>query len=165
MKQFLLLMQISIRALAGENEKPNVILFLMDDLGLGDIGVYNSKSKIPTPNLDLIAKQGFQFFDAHAASSVCSPSRYSLMTGRYSLEKIKQRQMQPHQPHLGQMFKKAGYLTALVGKNQPIAETFTATDYSKKKLKKLRKKKKEYIKRVYTQGKRQNGQDKYSHVF
>ena len=63
-------------------EKPNILLILADDLGYGDVSCYNDKSKVPTPNLDRLAREGMRFTDAHAASTVCTPSRYSLMTGR-----------------------------------------------------------------------------------
>ena len=61
---------------------PNVIVILADDLGYGDIGCYNPESKIPTPNLDRLAKQGMRFTDAHSPCTVCTPTRYSLMTGQ-----------------------------------------------------------------------------------
>ena len=66
-------------------KKPNVIILLSDDVGIGDLEVYNSKSKIKTPHLNKMARNGFRFLDAHSASSKCSPSRYMLLTGRYSL--------------------------------------------------------------------------------
>ena len=163
------LLSLLIQCILAGRKKPNVVILLCDDLGLGDIGIYNSKSKIKTPNLNKIAKQGFRFYDAHSASSKCGPSRYSLMTGRYSLEKLKDRKMHPHQPHLGQMFKKSGYFTGIVGKHQPIAEEYLATDYTEEELKYFHKQKREYKKRVYTtgdiSGKRTTHEDKYSHVF
>jgi arylsulfatase A-like enzyme len=58
------------------------VVILADDLGYGDVGCYNSKSNIPTPNIDRLAKQGMRFTDAHSPSTVCTPSRYSLLTGR-----------------------------------------------------------------------------------
>ena len=64
-------------ALLIKAKKPNVILILADDLGIGDVGAYNSKSKIKTPNIDRLAKEGFQFLDAHAASSRCGPRSVS----------------------------------------------------------------------------------------
>jgi len=70
-----------------ENEKkshPNVVIILADDLGYGDPQVYNSESKIPTPHIDGLAKQGMRFTDAHTPSSVCTPTRYALLTGRYA---------------------------------------------------------------------------------
>ena len=63
-------------------ENPNIILILADDLGYGDIGCYNPESKVPTPNLDRLAQEGLMFMDAHAPSTVCTPSRYSVLTGR-----------------------------------------------------------------------------------
>jgi arylsulfatase A-like enzyme len=61
---------------------PNIIFIFADDLGYGDVGCYNRESKVPTPNLDKLAKQGVLFTDAHAPATVCTPSRYSVMTGR-----------------------------------------------------------------------------------
>ena len=63
---------------------PNVLVILADDLGYGDVGVYNPESKIPTPNLDELAADGMRFTDAHAPDGVCSPTRYGLLTGRYA---------------------------------------------------------------------------------
>ena len=142
-------------------DKPNVIILLCDDLGLGDIGIYNSKSKIPTPNLNKIAKKGFRFYDSHSSSSKCGPSRYSLMTGRYALDKKADREMKPEQPHLAQMFKKSGYFTGIVGKHQPIASEYNPVDQSKKDLNKIRKKKQKYKSKFYTDMKRVMKQDKY----
>jgi len=65
-------------------ERPNIVFILADDLGYGDVGCYNAKSKIPTPHLDRLAREGMRFRDAHAPSSVCTPTRYALLTGRYA---------------------------------------------------------------------------------
>lgn len=67
-----------------ENSSPNVVIILADDLGYGDPQVYNSESKIPTPNINSLAKEGMRFTDAHTPSSVCSPTRYGILTGRYA---------------------------------------------------------------------------------
>jgi arylsulfatase A len=64
-------------------DRPNIIVILADDQGLGDVSAYNPKGKIPTPNLDRLAAEGMRFTDAHTSSGVCTPSRYSLLTGRY----------------------------------------------------------------------------------
>ncbi|MBM3981992.1 MAG: hypothetical protein FJ304_17300 [Planctomycetes bacterium] len=65
-------------------EKPNVVIVLADDLGYGDVSCYNpERGKIPTPNIDALAKGGMRFTDAHSSSGVCSPTRYTLLTGRY----------------------------------------------------------------------------------
>jgi len=62
---------------------PNIVIIYADDMGYGDLACQNPGSKIPTPNLDSLAQQGMRFTDAHSTSGVCSPSRYSLLTGRY----------------------------------------------------------------------------------
>ena len=64
--------------------RPNIVYILADDMGYGDMGCNNPDSKIPTPNLDCLAREGMRFTDAHAPSSVCSPSRYAILTGRYA---------------------------------------------------------------------------------
>lgn len=71
-------------AAAALDAAPNFVVLLADDLGYGDVGVYNPRSKIPTPNLDRLAGQGIRFTDAHTPSGVCSPTRYALLTGRYA---------------------------------------------------------------------------------
>ena len=64
--------------------KPNILVILADDLGYGDVQCYNpERGKIPTPNIDRLASQGIRFTDGHSSSGVCSPSRYTLLTGRY----------------------------------------------------------------------------------
>jgi arylsulfatase A-like enzyme len=62
--------------------RPNIVLILADDLGYGDVGCYNAGSKVPTPNLDRLASEGMRFTDAHSPATVCTPTRYSLMTGQ-----------------------------------------------------------------------------------
>ncbi|MEM6505211.1 MAG: arylsulfatase [Planctomycetota bacterium] len=62
-------------------EHPNILVILTDDLGYGDIGVYNPDSKIPTPHIDKLADQGMMFTDAHSPATVCTPTRFSVMTG------------------------------------------------------------------------------------
>ena len=65
------------------HDKPNIVFILADDMGYGDAGCYNADSKVPTPNIDKLAKQGMRFTDAHTPSSVCTPTRYAFLTGRY----------------------------------------------------------------------------------
>lgn len=69
---------------ASKNPKPNIIYILADDLGIGDLTFYNEKGKIPTPNLDKMGAEGMKFTDAHTSSSVCTPTRYGILTGRYN---------------------------------------------------------------------------------
>jgi arylsulfatase A-like enzyme len=64
-------------------ELPNIIFIMADDLGYGGLGCYGA-TQIPTPHCDRLAQEGMRFTDAHSPSSVCSPSRYGVLTGRYS---------------------------------------------------------------------------------
>ncbi|SDS64109.1 arylsulfatase [Gramella sp. MAR_2010_147] len=105
--------------------KPNVILILADDLGYGDIGVYNEYSLVPTPNIDTLASQGIRFTDAYCPIAICSPTRYSLLTGTYAwrsrkkhgvMRNYERSMMKDGQLTLPQMFQKSGYTTAGFGK-------------------------------------------------
>lgn len=78
------LLAVSSLSAADRLSSPNVVLILADDMGWGDPQCYQPDSKIPTPNLDRLAAEGIKFTDAHTPSSVCTPTRYSLLTGRYS---------------------------------------------------------------------------------
>ena len=70
---------------AQADEKPNIIFIMADDLGYGDVQCLNpDRGKIPTPHMDQVAADGMTFLDAHTTSSVCTPTRYSIMTGRYN---------------------------------------------------------------------------------
>ena len=66
------------------SSKPNIILIYTDDQGYGDFSLLNKESKFKTPNLDRLAKEGMVFTDGHSSDTVCTPSRYGLLTGRYS---------------------------------------------------------------------------------
>ena len=63
-------------------ETPNIVIILADDLGYGDISCYTPESKVQTPYVDQLAKEGMRFTDAHSPSTVCTPTRYSILTGR-----------------------------------------------------------------------------------
>lgn len=63
--------------------KPNIIVIYTDDQGFGDASCLNPEAKFQTPNLDRLAKEGVSFTNAHSPDSVCTPSRYGLLTGRY----------------------------------------------------------------------------------
>ena len=108
--------------IASETRPPNVVFIYGDDVGYGDVGVYGSE-KIPTPNIDRLAKEGIQFLDGHCTAATCTPSRFSMLTGLYGFRKgvgI----LPPDAPlciptnilTLPKMFKKAGYDTAVIGK-------------------------------------------------
>ncbi len=106
-------------------KKPNVIIILADDLGFGDVSCFNPESKIRTENIDRLANEGMRFTDSHGTSSVCSPSRYGLLTGRYNwrsrlksfvLPGDSQALIEYDRKTLAHMFKENGYNTAVVGK-------------------------------------------------
>ena len=64
-------------------ESPNIVFILADDMGYGEVGAYNPDSKVPTPCLNTLAREGMIFTDAHSGSAVCTPTRYGVLTGRY----------------------------------------------------------------------------------
>jgi arylsulfatase A-like enzyme len=98
---------------------------LADDLGWGDIGAYSRESKIPTPNIDRLISEGRKFTDAHSPSSVCTPTRYGILTGRYAWRtKLKSSVIWPwetpliseNRTTLPELLKEKGYRTAMFGK-------------------------------------------------
>ncbi len=104
---------------------PNVIYILADDLGYGDIGAFNPEGKINTPHIDQLTKEGMKFTDAHSPSAVCTPTRYGIMTGRYSWRSPlkqgvltgKSKALIPEtRTTIASLMKKAGYETAFIGK-------------------------------------------------
>jgi len=104
---------------------PNIVFILADDLGYGDVQCLNPKGKILTPHLNHLAAQGIVFTDAHSSSSVCTPTRYGLLTGRYNwrsrLKSGVQGGMSPpliesNRPTVASFLKQHGYHTACVGK-------------------------------------------------
>ncbi|WP_420428524.1 sulfatase family protein [Kordiimonas sp.] len=102
---------------------PNIIIINVDDLGYGDVGAYGAE-KILTPNIDKLASDGMRFTDAHAASAVCSPSRYALLTGEYParinfwLPVFAKTPLMVDEAKttVASMLKESGYSTAIVGK-------------------------------------------------
>ncbi len=104
---------------------PNIIIILADDQGFGDVSALNADSKIPTPHIDRIADEGIIFSDAHTSSSVCTPTRYSLLTGRYHWRTHLQKGVlggfsppliAPDRLTIAGLLKEQGYYTACVGK-------------------------------------------------
>src|SRR3954452_24301769 len=63
---------------------PNIVYILADDMGVGDVRSYTPTSPVNTPNIDRIANAGMRFTDAHSLDSVCTPSRYGILTGQYA---------------------------------------------------------------------------------
>ena len=78
------LVALTLTTQAAEPSHPNVIFVLADDLGIGDVSPTNPDCKIKTPHLQAMADEGITFFDAHSSSSVCTPTRYGVLTGRYN---------------------------------------------------------------------------------
>ena len=108
----------------GEMTRPNVIFIMADDLGYGDMGCYGA-THFETPACDRLAREGMRFTDAHSPSAVCTPTRYSVLTGRYAwrtwlknwvLQENHPLLLDPERLTLGDMFRKAGYTTGCVGK-------------------------------------------------
>jgi len=108
-----------------ENQHPNIIYILADDLGYGDVKTFNPEGKIPTPNLDDMAANGIKFTDAHTSSAVCTPTRYGILTGRYNwrstlkksvLSGYSKSLIKQERTTVGDMLKKQGYATAYIGK-------------------------------------------------
>lgn len=98
--------------------RPNIVLILADDLGYGDLSCYGA-TKIKTPNIDRLAREGIRFTDAHSAASLCSPSRYGLMTGRYPWRlhrKGNDYRLEAGRLTLASLLKSQGYRTAAIGK-------------------------------------------------
>lgn len=108
-----------------EETLPNIIYVLADDLGYGDIAIFNPDGKIKTPNLDAIAKQGMRFTDAHTSSAVCTPTRYGIITGRYNwrsplkssvLTGNSKALIPNNRTTVASLLQKEGYETAFIGK-------------------------------------------------
>jgi len=113
----------ALPSLARAAERPNIVIILADDVGYGDIGCYGA-TKVKTPNLDRLAREGLRFTDGHAASATCTPSRYALLTGQYAWRKPGTNILPGdanlviglEQTTLASMLKQAGYATGVVGK-------------------------------------------------
>jgi arylsulfatase A len=113
------------RAQGTAGKLPNIVLILADDMGFGDVACQNPDSKVPAPNLDRLAREGVRLSDCHSASAVCTPARYSILTGRYCWRTVlKQSVLWPwdgpliatDRLTLPGMLKTKGYNTACIGK-------------------------------------------------
>jgi len=120
-----LLVQAGCVYKTSNHDYPNIVIIYADDMGFGDAQCYNSKSLIPTPNIDQMAASGMLFTDAHSSSAVCTPSRYSLLTGRYAWRTSLQKHVlwpwekpliDTARLTLPEMLQDKGYQTAAVGK-------------------------------------------------
>lgn len=106
-------------------ERPNIVIIFADDMGYGDISALNPLSKINTPAIDDLVKRGISFQNAHASASVCTPSRYGLLTGRYAFRSPKASRgiggftpsvIEKDRVTIAGILKNAGYATAITGK-------------------------------------------------
>ena len=107
------------------SQLPNILFILADDLGYGDVGSYNPNSTIPTPNLDRLSKEGIRFTEAHSPATVCTPTRYGILTGRMPFRTGKYGVfngaggpclIENKRITIGNMLQEKGYTTALFGK-------------------------------------------------
>ena len=123
LRLFLLLSSLLLGpSLPSQDARPNVVVIYGDDVGYGDLGCYGAE-KIPTPNLDRLARQGLRFTDGHCSAATCTPSRFSLLTGRHGF-RHGVRVLPPNAPMtirpgmltLPEVFRANGYRTAVVGK-------------------------------------------------
>jgi arylsulfatase A len=121
-------------------KRPNIIFIMADDMGYGDLGCYNEKSKIPTPNMDALAAEGIRFTDAHSPSAVCTPTRYGVLTGRYCWRsRLKRGVLNGYSPSLidtrrmtvASLLKQHGYATACIGKWHLGLGSDKKTDFDK----------------------------------
>lgn len=120
---FCFLLYFLLGNVAFAQQRPNVILIYADDLGYGDLSGYGA-TKLNTPNIDQLIYDGVKFINAHATAATCTPSRYSLMTGKYPFRQQGTAILtgdaaliiNPNERTLPRIFKEAGYVTGLVGK-------------------------------------------------
>lgn len=140
---FLLTIPFSCKQEEKQDEKPNVIFILADDLGYGDVQFLNKESSVPTPNMDRLATEGVAFTDAHSGSAVCTPTRYGVLTGRYAwrsrlkrgvLNGYSKHLVNPERKTVADLFKQAGYQTACIGKwhlgmDMPLVENYKNTTF------------------------------------
>lgn len=115
------LFALSCCATAAADKPPHIVFILVDDMGYGDPGCYNADSKIPTPHIDSLARDGMRFTDAHAAGPLCHMSRYGLLTGKYPFRVDVTRWpthalIQPEQMTIASLLRSQGYRTHMVGK-------------------------------------------------
>ena len=101
--------------------RPHIVFILADDMGYGDPKCFNPESKCNTPNIDRLATQGMRFTDAHAAGTVCIPSRYGLLTGRYpfreaNLDPAKRALIDAGRTTVATLLHEQGYRTRMIGK-------------------------------------------------
>lgn len=120
-----LIVWFSMSIISLHAQTPNIIYILADDLGIGDVTCYNQDSKIKTPNIDKLSSTGVLFTNAQTNSSVCTPTRYGIITGRYSwrtrlkegvLHGYDKELIEPERKTIASFLKNYSYNTACIGK-------------------------------------------------
>jgi len=147
----------SISLFSFSQNRPNIVIIIADDMGYGEVQALNpERSIVPTPNLDRLVQEGMTFTDGHSGSSVCTPSRYSLMTGRYSWRTLRAAgvgkgpksyggcMIPADRMTIGNLVRNQGYNTSYIGKwhlgfstpgaRQTIIEDEFAKDFARTKL-------------------------------
>ena len=137
----LLFALLGLACLAAAADRPNIVVILSDDYGWGSVGCYGANPElVKTPNLDRLAREGRRFTDANTTSSVCSPTRYALMTGRYCwrtslisevLSTVAPLHIETTRLTMASMLKSQGYQCAAVGKWHLGYGTAERCDYTK----------------------------------
>lgn len=124
-------------AVCAELKRPNIVLIYTDDQGYGDASCLNPEAKFETPNMDRLAREGIAFTDAHCSDTVCTPSRYGLLTGRYSWRTTLKSGVMGAEGKclianerltIASFLKQQGYATAMVGKWH-LGMDFPGTNY------------------------------------
>ncbi len=143
-KNVYLLGVLILSTFAKAQEKPNVIVVLADDIGVGDISyyrkMYSDKVIVKTPTIDKLVNNGMVFTNAHSPAALCAPSRYAIMTGNHCYRSdfpwgvwgaYQESPIKPKQLTLGKLMKNAGYQTAFLGKWHLGGNYYTKGDSTK----------------------------------
>jgi hypothetical protein len=120
----------AVACAATTRTKPNIVFVMSDDVGYGDLGCYGA-TRVKTPKLDQLAREGVRFTDQHSPAAMCTPARYTFFTGQYAFRLPGMGVaagnapllISPGTPTVASVLKQAGYNTALVGKVAPWARS------------------------------------------
>ena len=116
---------LGVQPIRAQQAQPNIVYILADDMGYGDVSIYNPDGRINTPHIDNLARHGMRFTDAHAPTSVCTPTRYAIMTGTYAwrsrlpvgvLRGYGRTLIPQGSFTVGTLLQQQGYHTAVIGK-------------------------------------------------
>ncbi len=122
---WLVVVAAALTSTSQADDPPNLVIILADDLGIGDVSAYNERSAWKTPHIDRLASRGRMFNDAHTNAALCTPTRYGILTGRYSWRTVLKKSgydgyseplIANSRLTIAELFKNAGYHTGLIGK-------------------------------------------------